>query len=322
LLLSLLLNRTKNLNLKQLFFFQTRNNFKGQLGFNTNQKNPSTPTKKHRDFDLIFAHKNNILPSLISPSQHQKAFDPTFSSRLTSIHSRSKSTDFNGSSKKYADDFNLSYYNHTGLDDLVEYKHSDSERPPGVEPSNRARPPRLSHRHAKTVDACLVEEEDELLKQAASSSQSLEHEQQGVKANNSSMIQPQQQITHTPAIDFKLDVKIEINSGKCILHASKSKDQAQTDRLSYSNYYNMNEASKQAGGKMMNGGSMEPEVSINTNILFPAIKVKAFYESSHKNVDNRLMKKANLYTMIKIESFVMPSFSANLMCKIFLLVLG
>jgi len=165
------------------------------------------------------------------------------------------------------------------------------------------------------VDACLVEEED-------SSSQSLEHEHQGVKANNSSMIQPQQQITHTPAIDFKLDVKIEINSGKCILHASKGKDQAQTDRLSYSNYYNMNEASKQAGGKMMNGGGMEPEVSINTNILFPAIKVKAFYESSHKNVDNRLMKKANLYTMIRIESFVMPSFSANLMCKIFVLGRG
>lgn len=60
----------------------------------------------------------------------------------------------------------------------------------------------------------------------------------------------------------------------------------------------------------------EPEISINTNFIFPAIKVKAFYESTHKKVeDNRLAKKANLYTMIKIESFVMPSFSTNLMSK-------
>ena len=60
----------------------------------------------------------------------------------------------------------------------------------------------------------------------------------------------------------------------------------------------------------------EPEISINTNFIFPAIKVKAFYESTHKKIeDNRLAKKANLYTMIKIESLVMPSFSSNLMSK-------
>ncbi len=155
-----------------------------------------------------------------------------------------------------------------------------------------------------------MEEED-----SASSSLSLEHQQQ--KSNNTGMVQPQQQITHAPAIDFKLDVKIEINSGKCILHASKNKDQSKNDRLSYNSYYNMNETNKQAGGKMMSGVSIEPEISVNTNILFPAIKVKAFYESSYKSVENRLMKKANLYTMIRIESFVMPTFSANLMCKYF-----
>ncbi len=44
----------------------------------------------------------------------------------------------------------------------------------------------------------------------------------------------------------------------------------------------------------------------NTNFIFPAIKVKAFYESSHKTIENRLSKKANLYAMIRLESFVMP----------------
>ena len=125
--------------------------------------------------------------------------------------------------------------------------------------------------------------------------------------------QHQQTITHAPAIDFKLDVKIEINSGKCILHASKTNNgydhQTKTDRLSYSSYYNMNDPNK---AKM---SSNEPEISINTNFIFPAIKVKAFYESSHKKVENRLAKKANLYTMIRIESFIMPTFSNNLMCK-------
>lgn len=126
------------------------------------------------------------------------------------------------------------------------------------------------------------------------------------------MIQPQQQLTHTPAIDFKLDVKIEINSGKCILHASKPTSD-KTDRLSYSSYYNLNDPNK------IKMNPAEPEISINTNILFPAIKVKAFYESLHKKVDSRLTKKANLYTIIRIESFVMPTFSTNLMCKKFCL---
>ena len=44
----------------------------------------------------------------------------------------------------------------------------------------------------------------------------------------------------------------------------------------------------------------------NTNFIFPAIGVKAFYESNHKKIDNKLAKKANLYAMIKLESFVMP----------------
>jgi hypothetical protein len=44
----------------------------------------------------------------------------------------------------------------------------------------------------------------------------------------------------------------------------------------------------------------------NTNFIFPAIGVKAFYESTHKEINKRLTKKANLYAMIKLESFVMP----------------
>ena len=49
----------------------------------------------------------------------------------------------------------------------------------------------------------------------------------------------------------------------------------------------------------------------NTNFIFPAIKVKAFYESSHKTIENRLSKKANLYAMIRLESFVMPLYSKD-----------
>lgn len=80
-----------------LFFCssQTRNNLKGQLGFDINkQKNPSTPSKKPRDS----AH---LLPSLsLSPAQN-KNYAPIDSSRLTSIHSRSKSGDYGGLDKKY-----------------------------------------------------------------------------------------------------------------------------------------------------------------------------------------------------------------------------
>lgn len=58
---------------------------------------------------------------------------------------------------------------------------------------------------------------------------------------------------------------------------------------------------------------MEQEMRI-TNFAFPAIGVKTFYESTHKKVDqhnNRLSKRANLYAMIKLESFVMPQFTMS-----------
>jgi len=57
--------------------------------------------------------------------------------------------------------------------------------------------------------------------------------------------------------------------------------------------------------------SLDDSSMRNTNFIFPAIKVKAFYESSHKTVENRLSKKANLYSMIKLESFVMPIFTKD-----------
>ena len=43
-----------------------------------------------------------------------------------------------------------------------------------------------------------------------------------------------------------------------------------------------------------------------TNFIFPAIRVKAYYESTHCEVNKRLFKKGNLYSTIKLESFVLP----------------
>ncbi len=54
--------------------------------------------------------------------------------------------------------------------------------------------------------------------------------------------------------------------------------------------------------------SNEQTLSRITNFVFPGLGVKTFYESTHKKLDanNKLSKKANLYAMIKVESFVMP----------------
>jgi len=62
------------------FFKETGGIMRINLTRRTNQRPP-----KYSDSDLIFAHKTNLLRSLISLSQHQKAFDPTFSS-LTGTH--------------------------------------------------------------------------------------------------------------------------------------------------------------------------------------------------------------------------------------------
>jgi hypothetical protein len=158
----------------------------------------------------------------------------------------------------------------------------------------------------------------------------------------------------TPAIDFKLDVKIEINSGKCILQSIKppqpppipnflqskkhqqqtkpspqqQQQQQQTNQNGISNpnfKFAHNEARKQAGSTSTVNLSEEElykdqikkheEVYRNylkenkltlTNIVFPAIKMKAYYVSTHVEINKRLFKKANLYSNIKIDSFVLP----------------
>ncbi len=45
---------------------------------------------------------------------------------------------------------------------------------------------------------------------------------QGYNYNQIVKKQPVQMETTAPAIDFKLNVKIDINSGKCVLHANKN----------------------------------------------------------------------------------------------------
>lgn len=117
------------------------------------------------------------------------------------------------------DDFNLTYYNHKGLND--DFHRTDSMKP---RPTKGSRP----IHHAKTVEECLVEETDDidsslqsLDKTTILRDKSTEKIHKPISSPNNQLPQPQQ-LSHAPAIDFKLDVKIEINSGKCILHASKT----------------------------------------------------------------------------------------------------
>ena len=116
--------------------------------------------------------------------------------------------------------------------------------------------------------------------------------------------------TTAPAIDFKLDVRIEINSGKCVLHAGKQtggkSDSANSSRV---DPFIFNSELQKTN---MMRAFAEPETR-NTNFIFPAIRVKSFYESTHRRIQHRLRKKANLYAMIKIDSFVMPSFSSSIL---------
>ena len=124
--------------------------------------------------------------------------------------------------------------------------------------------------------------------------------------------------TTTPAIDFKLNVKIEINSGRCVLHANKLNNgggsqsngsgrgrsdqlQPQASPLNSTNYINYNEYNIRNGGGFGNfphAMAVEQEMR-NTNFIFPAIGVKAFYESTHKRLGNpnRLVKKVNNFNI-------------------------
>lgn len=124
---------------------------------------------------------------------------------------------------------------------------------------------------------------------------------------------PQITSTTTSAIDFKLEIKIEISSGKCILHASKitNKDEFTNHLPPDTFYYGMDYHSQTGPNRLLHPpNSRVDETDMrNTNFIFPAIKMKAFYESSHKSIDHHLSKKANLYAMIRLESFVMPVFT-------------
>lgn len=121
--------------------------------------------------------------------------------------------------------------------------------------------------------------------------------------------------SQAPSIDFKLSVKIDISSGKCVLHADKPPNQPNA-RSAYMN-------SPVSGGyfspELMKGfagnANFTPNISSTyhdpesrkTTFIFPAIGVQTFYESTNKKKMEKLTKKASLYAMIKIESFAMPT---------------
>lgn len=120
--------------------------------------------------------------------------------------------------------------------------------------------------------------------------------------------------TTPPAIDFKLNVKIEINSGRCVLHANKTingvggsqssgsgrgnnksdQQQPQASPLNSPYYTTFNDL-RGGIGNLPHAMAVEQEMR-NTNFIFPAIGVKAFYESTHKRIGNpsRLAKKVHI----------------------------
>ena len=77
-----------------------------------------------------------------------------------------------------------------------------------------------------TQNSCVIEEtETELMNSSVDNvqlgAQTPTNNSESRSLNNSLNAKQHAQLAAAPAIDFKLDVKIEINSGKCVLHASK-----------------------------------------------------------------------------------------------------
>jgi hypothetical protein len=169
-----------------------------------------------------------------------------------------------------------------------------------------------------------IEERDEEVEESAPNGFKSEQEN-GLKSALPPL--PPQHST-PPAIDFKLDVKIEISSGKCVLHASRSggePSRPETGNSPLNNLRGLNQAdylkNMAMGGASFAFQHLDEQDMKNTNFIFPAIRVKAFYESTHKRVSpltGALNKKANLYAMVKLESFIMPTaYTNNLMSREF-----
>lgn len=105
--------------------------------------------------------------------------------------------------------------------------------------------------------------------------------------NKSQSQQLQIATTNAPLIDFKLNVKIEISSGKCVLHSNKSNSNSisnssriKTDQMN-ANLSGSPMPGFYASGLPYSNSYMEQEMR-NTNFIFPAIGVKTFYESTQK----------------------------------------
>lgn len=171
-----------------------------------------------------------------------------------------------------------------------------------------------------------MEESESELKNSEASQSDNEPTNETIKNPNykeSTNQQPMQTaaITTAPAIDFKLSVKIDINSGKCILHANKHMSKPSGSKVEMgspmSNFFNSASSEyNRTLGMMMSTQSSSAEQDLkNTIFIFPAIGMKSFYESTHKLIDKRLVKKANLYAMIKLESFAMPRAYNNMSAK-------
>jgi predicted transcriptional regulator len=134
-------------------------------------------------------------------------------------------------------------------------------------------------------------------------------------------------VTTPPSIDYKVDFKIDISSGKCVLHAGPPIINGPT--VDGTNGGNANNPQNEMNHQQNNNNSNNDEDIVrNTNFIFPAIKMKVFYEPSSsfppqtnikmeqlsskvKKAINEHQKKTkkidNLYVLVKLESLLMPS---------------
>lgn len=131
---------------------------------------------------------------------------------------------------------------------------------------------------------CLLEENESL-----SSTISLANKHQTPKKHSTTKHELQLATATAPAIDFRLNVKIEMSSGKCVLHANKPNNKtSQGQNPSGSplpGYFGSHEYNRATTGNYssFSNSYMEQEMR-NTNFIFPAIGVKAFMNQRIKRL--------------------------------------
>ena len=171
------------------------------------------------------------------------------------------------------------------------------------------------------------------------SNATLEKSEEEIIRRNEQQKKPNSNQATASAIDYKLDVNIEISRGKCVMHAvdpielpqipkkqqqtivnqakptfpNKSNQKGFINPVYQYNTQGANEDTKNAHDKYFERYLQHLQKYENhiTNIIFPEIRMKTYYESTHVEMNKRMLKKAKVYSNILIESFFSSKFKRN-----------